>query len=164
MTPTDDIQFRDATVDDQPAIIELINGVYEEYGERMCLEGADADLLDLEGAYVKRGGAFIVAVQQGVIVGSHATLPIDPQAGLLTFRRLYTAPATRGTGLGQQLMQWAFDWSVEHGFRRVEFWSDTRFTRAHAFFAKLGFEKGGTRRMADGYEPYEEYQFTRELL
>lgn len=155
--------FRNATVDDQPAIIALITEVYEEYGERMCLEGADSDLLDLDAAYTQRGGQFVVAEQGGAIVGIHATLPTKPEQGVLTYRRLYTAKDQRGTGLGEALMQWAFDWSVEHGFKRVEFWSDTRFHRAHAFFTKLGFEKGGTRRMEDGYEPYEEFHFVKSL-
>lgn len=159
MQPT----IRHATVSDQPAIIELITAVYEEYGERMCLEGADADLLDLDAAYAAKGGEFVVAEQGDRIVGSHATLPIDVEAGVITFRRLYTASDTRGSGLGDMLMQWALAWATEHGFKQVVFWSDTRFTRAHSFFAKLGFVKGETREMNDGHEPYQEFRFTKQL-
>ncbi len=130
----------------------------------MCLEGADSDLRDIEKAYRQRGGEFIVAEQGNQIVGSHATLPVDVDAGIITFRRLYTTRETRGSGLGDTLMQWALTWAAEHGFKQVVFWSDTRFTRAHSFFAKLGFEKGETREMNDGHEPYQEFRFTKSLL
>jgi hypothetical protein len=48
--------------------------------------------------------------------------------------------------------------------QRLECWSDTRFTRAHAFFARGGFQGDGrVRRMHDGWMPYEEYFFFRDL-
>ncbi len=41
---------------------------------------------------------------------------------------------------------------------RVEFWSDTRFTRTHAFFARFGLQRAGRiRTMHDGWMPYQEY-------
>ena len=61
-------------------------------------------------------------------------------------------------------MQWAFDWASSHAQTRVEFWSDTRFTRAHKFFRRLGFEHDGrVREMHDGLMPYSELFFSREL-
>jgi putative acetyltransferase len=33
--------------------------------------------------------------------------------------------------------------------RRLELWSDTRFTRAHAFYAKAGFARTGETRFLD---------------
>jgi putative acetyltransferase len=62
------------------------------------------------------------------------------------------------------MMQWAIDWAHEHGMRRIEFWSDTRFTRAHTFFTRLGFQRDGRlRTMDDGWLPYQEYFFFRDL-
>ena len=46
---------------------------------------ADADLLNIEASYADCGGAFIVLEdERRKIVASHATLPIDPVAGILT--------------------------------------------------------------------------------
>jgi hypothetical protein len=46
----------------------------------------------------------------------------------------------------------------------VELWSDTRFTRAHAFFARHGFQRDGrVRSMDDGWLPYQEYFYWRTL-
>jgi len=61
-------------------------------------------------------------------------------------------------------MQWAVDWAKSADFDRVEFWSDTRFSRAHRFFEKFGFETDGTTRdMDDGFEPYSEYFYWMNL-
>ncbi len=61
-------------------------------------------------------------------------------------------------------MDWAVDWSREHGFRRAQFWSDTRFTRAHRFFEGYGFTKTGeVRDMDDGALPYSEFFFALNL-
>ena len=54
----DALQLRPATNADGPGVADLIETVFKEYGEVLCLEDADADLLDLEQAYAGRGGAF----------------------------------------------------------------------------------------------------------
>ena len=63
--------FRPANEADQPAIIELITNVYHEYGEQMCLDNADKDLLDIEASYRGKGGEFVVCEMDGQIVGAH---------------------------------------------------------------------------------------------
>lgn len=164
MSLIESLKIRTASNQDRAAITELIDGVYQEYGDRVCLEDADSDLLDLEASYAGRGGALVVLEGPGGIVGSHAGLPIDRERGLCTFRRLYLAPKWRGTGAGACLMDWAIDWAKKEDFRRVEFWSDTRFERAHNFFERFGFVKEGSiRDMTDGHDPYSEYLFFLDL-
>jgi putative acetyltransferase len=142
----------------------LIDAVYREYGDRLCLENADRDLLDIDGHYLKIGGAFIVLDEAGQVRGTHAVLPEATRPGVCYFRRLYLEAALRGSPWGTRLMQWAIDWARDHGMRRIEFWSDTRFTRAHAFFTRLGFQRDGRlRTMDDGWLPYQEYFFFRDL-
>ncbi len=156
---------------DQAAIIELIDQVYREYGDRVCLSGADQDLLDLKAAYFDQNGAFWVLEDgQGRIVGTHAAKPIsEPPADssnspICTFRRLYLEAGLRGTQLGADLMEVTFDWARQNRFERVEFWSDTRFARAHRFFSKLGFHKTEeVRHLDDGVAPYSEYLFYLDL-
>ena len=158
------MQLRPAGPEDQAAIMALIDGVYHEYGDRLCLESADHDLLDIAAHYVQAGGAFVVLDEAGRVCGTHAVLPEATRAGVCVFRRLYLEVALRGGPWGAQLMQWAIDWARAHSMYRVEFWSDTRFTRAHAFFARLGFQRDGRiRSMDDGYMPYQEYFFFLNL-
>ena len=157
---------------DQPAIIQLIDEVYQEYGDRICLSGADQDLLDLQTSYFDQNGSFwVMEDAQGRIVGTHATKPIDrglngepTNDSLCTFRRLYLDANLRGSQLGAELMDLTINWARQQGFDRVEFWSDTRFSRAHQFFAKFGFQNTGqTRQMDDGVTPYSEYLFFLDL-
>ena len=161
-TPTN-LSLRPAAVSDEPGIVALIDRVYAEYGDRICLEDADGDLLQIEEYYVTPGGAFVVLTDGLRILGTHAILPL-PQAGACTFRRLYLDFSLRGSGWGTKLMEWALQAARESGFSRVEFWSDTRFSRAHRFFERLGFVRSGEiRDMHDGHVPYQEYFFFREL-
>lgn len=150
---------------DQEQIVRLIDDCYQEYGDRVILAGDDRDLLDIEGNYRGRQGEFIVVRDSNdQVVGTHAVVPIGHSSELCTFRRLYLDSQLRGTGIGRELMIWAIDWARNKGFRRVEFWSDTRFTRAHAFFQKLGFQtQGETRDMDDGFQPYSEYFFWLDI-
>jgi putative acetyltransferase len=159
--------IRLARHDDSPAIIDLIADCYAEYDDRVCLEagGAETDLLDLESRYRGQGGEFWVLELEGRIRGSHAALPHPGLPGVCCFRRLYLDRSLRGrTDWGHHLMQVTIDWARDRGFRRVEFWSDTRFQRAHRFFRKFGFEPDGrVREMHDGHEVYSEYFFFLDL-
>jgi GNAT superfamily N-acetyltransferase len=143
----------------------LIDAVYREYGDRLCPENADQDLLDIEGHYLRAGGAFVVLDDAGQVRGTHAVLPEATRPGVCIFRRLYLDAALRGGPWGQRLMQWALDWARTQSMRRAEFWSDTRFTRAHRFFARCGFQRDGRiRTMHDGWMPYQEYFYFLELV
>ena len=155
--------IRPATSDDRDAIIAIIDTCLREIGDRFYPEGEGHDLLDVNAAYDAKGGAFVVLEREGQIIGTHATLPIDQDQGIATFRRLYLKQEFRGKRHGKELFQWAIDWCRANRFRRVEFWSDTRFTRAHEFFGTFGFKKGATRDMDDGAVPYSEFFFELEL-
>jgi putative acetyltransferase len=150
--------LRPAQPQDCDAIIALIDDVLSEYGDRLSLDVADRDLLDIDGYYIAAGGVFVVLEDMGRIRGTHAAIPVPQQPGVCIFRRLYLETGLRGGPWGSRLMQWALDWAREHGMRRIEFWSDTRFERAHRFFARFGFQRDGRiRTVEDGWLPYQEY-------
>lgn len=160
------IGLRLATNDDCDGIIDLVDGVLIEYGDRICLDpgGSEADLQDIEDGYRKFGGEFWVLESHKQIIGCHATRPDKQDAKVCTFKRLYLDTRYRGTSCGHVLMQITIDWAREAGFHRVEFWSDTRFERAHRFFEKFGFRKNGeSRNMTDSAVPYWEYFFYLNL-
>ena len=158
------MQLRPAHPEDQIAIMALIDAVYHEYGDRLCLENADRDLLNIDAHYMQAGGAMVVLDDAGRVRGTHAVLPEATRARVCVFRRLYLEAVLRGGPWGAQLMQWAIDWARAHNMSRIEFWSDTRFTRAHAFFARFGCQGDGRiRSMDDGCMPYQEYFFFLNL-
>ncbi|QEG22170.1 GNAT family N-acetyltransferase [Mariniblastus fucicola] len=164
-------RIRLAVADDCDGIVELIDGVLREYGDRICTTpgGSEADLLDIEAGYRDKGGEFWVLESivdgRAQIVGTHATRPLsDRPLEVCTFKRLYLRRELRGTHWGHDLMQVTIDWTRSNGFGRIEFWSDTRFERAHRFFAKFGFV--GTedvRHMTDSVVPYSERFFYLDL-
>lgn len=155
--------LRLGTNGDGEQLVSLIDTVYREYGDEVDLDGYDGDLLDVEGAYREAGGEFVVLEKEGVVVGAHATQPVNREEGIVTFRRLYLPPEMRGTGAGKLLMDWAVEWGRENGFTRVEFWSDTRFERAHKFFERYGFVRGGIRHVEEGKLSFSEHFFAMEL-
>jgi len=158
------MKIRPVERSDTEGIIALIAAAYREHGDRLCLEGADADLANVAGHYSSGDSAFVVLDDNGTVAGTHALVPVDVSLGLCTFRRLYLRSDLRGTGWGDKLMRWAIDTARQFGFRRVEFWSDTRFTRAHQFFRRLGFQDDGrVREMNDAWKPYSEFFFWKEL-
>lgn len=166
-----DPKIRFATPADVEGIVALIDSVLIEYGDRICTTpgGSEADVLDIEAGYRSKGGEFWVLESKvnGVsqIVGTHATRP-DPNSPdeVCTFKRLYLHRDLRGTNYGHDLMQVTIDWAREKNFERVEFWSDTRFARAHRFFEKFGFQSTGEERhMTDSVTPYDERFFFLDL-
>jgi putative acetyltransferase len=158
------MQLRAATPEDRDAIMALIDTVLREYDDRLWLQGADRDLLDINRHYMAQGGAFIVLDDRGEIRGTHAVVPDTLRPAVCYLRRLYLEATWRGSSWGTRLMQWTLDWAHAHAMHRVEFWSDTRFTRAHAFFARFGFQRDGrVRSMDDGWKPYQEYFYFLDL-
>lgn len=156
------MDFRPVEQKDKDAIIRLIDSIFREYGDRLCLDDADRDLLDLSAHYEQ--DAFMVLEDDGRIVGTVALkrAPDRPHTGYL--RRMYLAPTLRGSGHADRMTKWALQKALELGMTRVEFWTDTRFERAHAFYRKIGFQTDGTvRTMHDGWEPYDEYFFAIDL-
>lgn len=159
------MSLRVAEPHDSEGIVQLVTKVLDEYGETICLEpgGAEADLQDLR-SYFEPGGCFWVLEDTVFqkIVGTHAMLPVDEFT--CTFKRLYLHRDLRGTDCGHRLMQRAIDFAKENSFERIEFWSDTRFERAHRFFEKCGFERSNqVRTMSDSFEPYQEYHFFKVI-
>ncbi len=159
-----DFFLRPAIAADCASVIALVDGVYREYGDKVHLEDADFDLTCIHEYYANLGGECVVLTDGVRIVGLHGVVPLVERPGVCTFRRLYLDSSLRGGGWGEKLMLWAIETAQRLGFRRVEFWSDTRFLRAHCFFARLGFQRDGRQRtMTDSWEDYHEYFFYREL-
>lgn len=146
---------------DTDQIIQIITDTFQEYGDRVCLEGCDSDLTDIESHYKLPEAAFVVVEDADEIIGCHAVQRIELDR--FTFKRLYIREDKRGSGAGDLIFRWAIDKAQELGATEIEFWSDTRFVRAHRFFQKYGFEKGAARDMQDSFHPYSEFKFTRKF-
>lgn len=154
--------FRPAAAADSAGIIALLDAVFREYGDRVCLEGSEADLEDLPAHYAD--GEFMVLEDDGRIVGTVALTPCQQQPNVCWLKRMYLAPELRGEGLAPKFIDWARDRTRALGRSQIQCWSDVRFERAHAFYRKHGFNgPARRRRMTDAYDPYEEFFFYLNL-
>ncbi len=150
------------TPTDVQKIIELIDGVYREYGDSICLENADSDLLAINKNYNNKDGVFRVWKENDEITATIAVVPADEKDTVM-LKRLYLKENYRGSGIANLLLNFAIEWAKERGYKKMNLWSDTRFSRGHQFYTKHKFIRNGIRSMNDGNKPYKEYFFSREI-
>lgn len=99
--------------------------------------------------YESRGGRMWVAERQGDVVGSIAMSAFRPP-GIFELHKLYVDAAERGSGLAARLLALVTDAARERGGREIVLFSDTRFSRGHAFYGKHGFSSlPGVRLLHD---------------
>ena len=74
---------------------------------------------------------------------------------------MYVAASQRGTGLAVALMEAAEGHARAAGAEVIRLWSDTRFTRAHTFYAKLGYVRQGPIRILNDLSNSLEFPFIK---
>jgi putative acetyltransferase len=151
--------LRQAREDDAPRIVSLIEEVYREYGFIFVAGDELPDVLAFAESYDGLNASLFVAEEEGALAGSIG-VKLHRQRAAVEIKRLYVRAASRGKGLGGALVRTALGWARERGARRIELWSDTRFTRAHRLYESLGFGRGGVRRLHDANDSTE-YEYTR---
>lgn len=145
----DGFTIRAGRDEDGPAIIALISSAWGEYpGVFMDVDGENPELRALASYFAEAGGMLWVAEQDGALLGSVATRPAG--AGSWELCRMYVAAHTRGAGLAARLLSVAEDHARGHGAKRMHLWTDTRFDRAHRFYARHGYLRdGGIKPLMD---------------
>jgi len=152
--------LRPASPADTRGILELIGGIYAEYGLVLRAALEEPNLLD-GGAYFRaHGGEFWVLEHGGRIAATVALKRLDAETAEL--KTLYVHAGLRGRGLGRRLVAHVIDAARAAGCRRLVLWSDTRFAAAHRLYEALGFARGGVRDLHDSNDS-REYEFTRVL-
>lgn len=133
-------QIRPARDADSAGVIRLIGGCYAEYpGCVLDVEMEEKQLQAVASHFQESGGAFWVAEQEtDGIVGSVGYLPVATGVKL---HHLYVAAGQRGGGLALRLFECVRETAINRSAPEIVCWSDTRFTRAHAFYEKLGFHR-----------------------
>ena len=105
----------------------------------------DLDLDDIEGNYLRAGGAFFVSVHNGEVVGTSAVRSLGSDT--CEIKRLYVKRECRGKGLGLALFQKALDFA-EQNFSSIRLKTDSSLEKAISIYLRHGFavakEEGGT--------------------
>jgi putative acetyltransferase len=134
----DRLVLRSATNEDREGLKNLVFGVLREFGLEPDTSTTDADLDDIEGGYIRRGGMFEVIEQDGRLpVGSVGIYPLDAQNCEL--RKMYLAASMRGRGLGKLLLERALNFAREAGFRSVMLETASVLKDAIALYERYGF-------------------------
>jgi len=135
-----------------PPDFTQVRGLFQEYaaglGVSLCFQGFAEELATLPGAYAPPRGGLWLAHALG---GSHAPLgcvalrelahDLDGAAlaGVAELKRLYVAPAARGSGLGRRLAAVALDHARAAGYRTVKLDTLAQMAAARTLYASMGF-------------------------
>lgn len=147
---------------DAAGFIALISACWAEYpGCIMDVDGENPELRALATHYARKGGALWAAEADGALVGMVAVSPLAN--GAWEIGRMYVAAAQRGTGLALNLITTATAHAHAAGAGELKLWTDTRFTRAHAFYEKHGFVRSGPIRVLPDISNSLEFAYAKPL-
>lgn len=90
---------------DREAAAAVIKDVLTEYGLPWQPTEADRDVIEVETAYLEKGGEFWVVEQNDRLVGTGAYYPITRGERAVEIRKMYLLPCVRKKGLGKYLLQ-----------------------------------------------------------
>lgn len=144
---------------DAAGLIALIEACWAPYpGCVLDVEREAPELLAPASYYAGRGGALWVAGEAGGMV---ATVPLP--GGAWEICRVYVHPSLHGTGLAHRLLDTAEAHAIAAGAASLVLWTDTRFLRAHRFYAKRGYARHGPVRALNDIAQSLEYEYRRPV-
>lgn len=98
-----------------------------------------AELAGLPGKFAPPHGEILLALRDGEPVGCVALRPLD-ENGICEMKRLYVAPAMRGSGLGKALVEQLIDAARSRGYRQMRLDTLPSMAAAQTMYRALGFE------------------------
>jgi putative acetyltransferase len=151
------VPVRPATDDDAAGVIDLIARVFSEYPG--CVLDVDREEPELR-APASSFDRFWVVEERGKVVGCIACAL---HGEVVELKKLYVDAAARGRGFARQLVNLVEATARDHGAKLIEFWSDTRFTTAHAVYEHFGYAPTGRTRDLHDLSHTTEYHYTKHL-
>lgn len=137
--------------------IEQARALFVEYAAwlqvDLCVQGFEAELATLPGAYAPPRGCLLLAGPPGAAFGCIALRPLDAAArggsGAMAaagatsaeVKRLYVRAAQRGAGWGKRLACAVRDEARAMGYRELKLDTLAWMTAARALYAELGFRE-----------------------
>ena len=153
---------REVRDDDSGALIALIGGCWGEYpGVELHVDAEEPWLRAPATAYAGWDGRMWVVELDGQLVACCGAKPL--RDGAVELKSMYVAAHARRRGIARRLEALVLAEARRRGATRVELWSDTRFTDAHATYRSLGYAQlPGERDLQDLSHSFE-YPFAKEL-
>ncbi len=102
--------IREANNDDCARVIDLVASVLAEFQLPFEPDSKDADLADIEGMYIRRGGVFeVIQDRSGRLLGAYGLFPLNDMTCEL--RKMYFLRDIRGIGRAKKF------WSARSAMR-----------------------------------------------
>jgi putative acetyltransferase len=149
--------------DDAQDLIGLITLCFADYPG--CVFDPHDDMPDIiqptQSRLAREGQFLVVEDARGRVA---ACIGVDfPHSQTAELHRLYVRHDMRGLGLATILTERMEHFARERGARRMILWTDTRFTKAHQLYAKLGYQRGETTRSLGDLSLSREFFFEKAL-
>jgi putative acetyltransferase len=147
--------IRPVAAGDVPEVIRLVADTLAEFGLEFGKGSpTDEELHQLPASYADRGGQFWIArTDAGELLGTAGMYKLSPT--MFELRKMYLLPASRGLGLGKQLLDTSIAWTRDHGATHIVLDTMEKMTRAIAFYEAHGFIRDDTHirgsRCSRGY-------------
>lgn len=162
-----DQKFKQNTLTDNDAsfLIDLVKSCYEEYADRGVIFDIreESDLLK-PASYFKLHNGQLFGVRRSVeserliaVCGFTQSDPDYLKAHSMELKKLYVSSDYRGYGLAQHLVKKVIREANIRNVAELFLWTDTRFTKAHQLYNKLGFTKQRTTRKLSDKSNTEEF-------
>lgn len=129
-------------VADQAAIFALHSAALQALGIDAIGGPWDDDLRDVQASYLDQGGAFLVAIVDGQLVGMGALARIDRETAEI--KRMRIAPDYQGQGIGRRILMGLEQKAGQLGFTRLVLDTSTQQLAAQALYESHGYSQTGT--------------------
>lgn len=132
-----EISFRKFTPEDAKAFKALNIEWLETY---FVVEPIDELVLsNPQTEIINKGGFVFMACIEEKTVGTFAY--IKKGAGIFEFSKMAVAPALRGQGIGNQMMQFAIRFAEQHHWSKILLYSNTILENSIYLYRKYGFQE-----------------------
>ena len=133
--------IRPCRPEDVPTAVRLVSSVLANEFPKDQAAYPAGDLERIFESYAGPGGVFLVAEEEGRIVGTCGVKADDPKSAIL--RRLFVDPGYRKRGIGGRLLQEALAFCRQKGFREVVIRTADSMEEAIRLCTDAGFQEEG---------------------
>ena len=103
------------------------------------VEPFDEEVLSKPEKYIiNKGGHIFFAIENNMILGTVALMP-TPISNEFELTKMAVSPSQRGKKIGQKLMQYCIDFSIEKKYDQLLLYSNTKLENAIYIYRKYGF-------------------------
>ncbi len=155
-------QIRIARKEDIPLLLALIGEVFQEYDFIYNAFDELPDFFDFDKVYAFTDSHLYVVEDSGKVVACGGYMYDEEKSPVL--KRIYVDINQRRKGYGELLVRFLCDEIKELGFPEVSLWTDTRFTKAHRLYEKLGFKVTERKRPLNDVNVSYEIEYLKSFL